>query len=411
MSKQVVRRKQRGQALVIIAGALVALLALVALAVDGSNAFAQRRIAQNAVDGATMAGQAKLAELFASHTIWDNGVPKVNNITSSEDRLVMKKAIQDTLQANGAAYADLNDPGSSTQAVYVLQDGTRWGPVGGGRPVPFAGGLGPGSSGVQGIWVQSTVQHETYFARIIGVDHVGSDAHAGGMIEGIKGVGDTQDQVLTPFTIFTVNPPSTPNLHGSISLSVYNQRHNVGGWGLTCFRGSNAANYACSTAQINNWLQNGFNPGNPAPSAGGPVVDKEFANGNLNYGPGALVNYAYLPIGNDGDTSHANSTGFWAGPSPQTTLDPITANLIQQAINTHRVVFVPIANRDWVDGHNNGLVYHVTNIVRFQFTGGSATGTITGRFLNWNWNPASVRASLRLDPAVVNGQTVLQLGP
>jgi len=57
MKKHTIHRRQRGQAIVIIVGALVALLALVALAVDGSNAFAQRRNAQNATDGASAAGR------------------------------------------------------------------------------------------------------------------------------------------------------------------------------------------------------------------------------------------------------------------------------------------------------------------------------------------------------------------
>jgi hypothetical protein len=52
---------QRGQALVIIAGALVALLGMVALAVDGSMIYADRRNLQNAADNAVMSAAAQAA--------------------------------------------------------------------------------------------------------------------------------------------------------------------------------------------------------------------------------------------------------------------------------------------------------------------------------------------------------------
>jgi len=47
---------QRGQALIIVALALVALVGMVALVVDGGNAFLDRRNAQNAADSAVLAG-------------------------------------------------------------------------------------------------------------------------------------------------------------------------------------------------------------------------------------------------------------------------------------------------------------------------------------------------------------------
>jgi uncharacterized membrane protein len=52
---------QRGQALVIVAGALVALLGMVALAVDGSMIYADRRNLQNVADNAVMSAAAEAA--------------------------------------------------------------------------------------------------------------------------------------------------------------------------------------------------------------------------------------------------------------------------------------------------------------------------------------------------------------
>ena len=50
------RPRQRGQAIALFALALAAMVAGVAVVVDGGYAFAQRRVAQNAADFASMAG-------------------------------------------------------------------------------------------------------------------------------------------------------------------------------------------------------------------------------------------------------------------------------------------------------------------------------------------------------------------
>jgi Flp pilus assembly protein TadG len=56
---------QAGQTLVIFAGGLVAMLAAVALVLDGGNAFAQQRITQNGVDAAANAGATALVNNLA----------------------------------------------------------------------------------------------------------------------------------------------------------------------------------------------------------------------------------------------------------------------------------------------------------------------------------------------------------
>jgi len=60
------RRGQRGQTLVIFAGGVAGLLALVGLVVDGANAYAQHRTTQNAADAAGQAGAAVLARAILS---------------------------------------------------------------------------------------------------------------------------------------------------------------------------------------------------------------------------------------------------------------------------------------------------------------------------------------------------------
>ena len=100
MIKRMIHSKRRGQAIVIIAGAMVALIALVALAIDGGNAYAQRRNAQNAVDGAAVAGITKLNEFFAAnrHQVCTNGVCvwqlyAIGTIQNTEIRNAMLQAL------------------------------------------------------------------------------------------------------------------------------------------------------------------------------------------------------------------------------------------------------------------------------------------------------------------------------
>jgi len=50
------RKYERGQALILIVGAIIGLVALVALAIDGGNVLSNRRSAQNAADTAALAG-------------------------------------------------------------------------------------------------------------------------------------------------------------------------------------------------------------------------------------------------------------------------------------------------------------------------------------------------------------------
>ena len=64
-------RTEKGQSLVIVAAAMVGLLALTGLAVDGGNLFWQRRRAQNAADilrgfRSVQAAQVKAARHFAA---------------------------------------------------------------------------------------------------------------------------------------------------------------------------------------------------------------------------------------------------------------------------------------------------------------------------------------------------------
>jgi Flp pilus assembly protein TadG len=63
MRRRIAARGRRGQALVLLGLAFAGFLALVALAIDGGNAFVQRRRAQNAADAAALSGARRLWEI------------------------------------------------------------------------------------------------------------------------------------------------------------------------------------------------------------------------------------------------------------------------------------------------------------------------------------------------------------
>ena len=71
MKRNSFSKNEQGQAIVIMAFALIALLAFAALAIDGGNAYVERRRAQNGADAGALAG---------ARQVWINRV----NLNSSE---------------------------------------------------------------------------------------------------------------------------------------------------------------------------------------------------------------------------------------------------------------------------------------------------------------------------------------
>jgi Flp pilus assembly protein TadG len=88
---------QRGQALILITFAMIALIAMVGLAVDGSMAFSDRRHAQNAADTAALAGA--MTKVYGHEQKLSNGVIYSNlvlcrNGYGSTERLQQRSGFQ-----------------------------------------------------------------------------------------------------------------------------------------------------------------------------------------------------------------------------------------------------------------------------------------------------------------------------
>lgn len=141
------RRGERGQVLVIAALMMTALMGFLALVIDVGNAYAQRRLMQNAADAAAVAGARVLA----------------TNVGSGVSDAAVLGAINTYLTSNGSA-SSVSSAGPS-RAWYVDIAGNTVRTVGGGGvPAVAAGGM----PNIVGVRVEAGRQFPTYFAGVIG---------------------------------------------------------------------------------------------------------------------------------------------------------------------------------------------------------------------------------------------------
>ncbi len=161
--KHLVKREE-GQSILIIAGGLVVLVALMALVVDAGNAYQQRRQMQNAVDAGSQAGSIALAQAKPNGAI--------------------VAAIRQYVSANGV------DP-NQVQAYYVVQDANGNDiPVttntidayGLSNPAPTTLNVNGVNLPVVGVQVQGDKTFNTFFAGVVGFKQMtvdgGSSAYA-----------------------------------------------------------------------------------------------------------------------------------------------------------------------------------------------------------------------------------------
>jgi hypothetical protein len=158
-------RSEKGQSIVIIAAAMIGLLALAGLAIDGGNMFLQRRRAQNAADAGALAGTRVLSELIIT---CQNG--------DSEDDARVAAAVTELVGTNGFS----SSGGSTITAWYVDKDSQRLGAVGdldGDADVDAGGAIPQSATGVE---VQLGASFPTYFLKAVGVENgaVGTEATA-----------------------------------------------------------------------------------------------------------------------------------------------------------------------------------------------------------------------------------------
>jgi hypothetical protein len=144
-------RGQRGQSIVILAGGLVAMLAMVGLVIDGGNAFAQQRTTQNGMDAAAEAGAVELARRMS-------GIDPVGDDVTWDQRVFA--AVTATSANNG-----LTATGTPKYTDYA---GAELGDVGAGV-IP---------ANTQGVHAGGSRSFSTFFAGVIGIGNFTASAEA-----------------------------------------------------------------------------------------------------------------------------------------------------------------------------------------------------------------------------------------
>lgn len=152
-------QREEGQSVVIIALGLVALLAFMALAVDGGNVYAQRRQVQNAVDAAASAGAERLVRVDPSSG---------TRATNGQIFAVVKKYLRDNgVNPDGGGNA------RNLHVFYVTRDQANVNTVDNQDITTFAtGGLAPlfiDGNPVVGVHVDVEKDFNSFFASIVGI--------------------------------------------------------------------------------------------------------------------------------------------------------------------------------------------------------------------------------------------------
>jgi hypothetical protein len=173
------KKRQSGQAILIIAMLLLVVVILIALGVDGGNAWAQHRLAQNAVDAGVLAGIQAMAQEFEED---------VRTLSESE----LFQIITDYTADNGI-------PAQYVDAWYTDINGDRLQQL-----VEESENLVPthiDGTSVNGLEVWGDRHYDTFFIRVVGRDTMVSGAEATGWVW----CGVCAGELLFPVAVNTAN--------------------------------------------------------------------------------------------------------------------------------------------------------------------------------------------------------------
>jgi len=408
----------------------VALIALVALAVDGGNAYNQRRIAQNAVDGATTAAMTKLYNMFLAHRVTTG--PNAGTLTpiTPNENIGMLNYIKQTLAASG--YGDATtDPnhygidttqttaGGTLEAYWIKADGTRYG--NGQMGFQTVNFMDPNNlQGLTGIWIKTTATSPTYIARLIGQNKVQSDAHAGGRLESATSLTGPQAARIWPLG-FPVDRLPGPGGSTQIYHNGPGGGTGPGNWFEIDFYGSgNSRGSGDCHATLGDWFDHGFNPGCGLDQAQEvrplhqPIHHGDYPDNN-DYN--MIPNF---PLGNDGSVCNgapcSGTTGVWVYGQSGVGGVNSSCDILQQAANEHWDVLIPIydvTSHELGASGGNNLRYHLIGLGRYTITSlDSCQGqdvSITGTFNGWATS-TNVNGDPNLIPGITLGDVILQIG-
>jgi len=139
------RISERGQALVLIALAMIGLIGITGLAIDGSLILADRRHAQNAADTAALAGALDRIQTLGA------------SMPDDDSRASMRISAWDIAEQNGYTQPSAR----SSVEVYLCDEAD----LGADCPAPYAGNN-------EYVQVIITSNVDTYFARVLGINQM-----------------------------------------------------------------------------------------------------------------------------------------------------------------------------------------------------------------------------------------------
>ena len=180
---------ESGQILVIVAGGLLILIAMVGLIVDGGHAWGQQRRTQNSADGVAMAGTAVIQQWLADSA-------------STLDAGDVGCAVEAAADAHGI---DLE------RAEFTNESGNRLSP---GVDVPACGTASPMPDGAQGVKATASQDFSTFIMQTIGVADLTATAEATAVVGTPTGICPANEgcavlPVTFPRTVDTCDGTST----------------------------------------------------------------------------------------------------------------------------------------------------------------------------------------------------------
>jgi Flp pilus assembly protein TadG len=297
------RRKLRGQALVIFALSAVLLVAAVGLAVDGGSMYTERRAAQNATDSSALAG----TKLFVSQleaTMQQNpGVVPPPPGSAGQETQILNTILQ---------YAATNGVDTNTVQAYFVDNqkqivSVSSNPVGG-SSCGVGNGLSPCQVGQNGevpwdlgaigITVSGQAETGAFFVRVIGWNTISATARSTALVE----VDSTTDNIpILPLGLFTstIDIRNIQFGHTYVLINGDLTQGAGGEWGWVTFNGYGDANTAKA------WLQCGYNP----------LVDSTkwptWCPGNINANGYAPTQHWRSTINPDPTDFHPEANAIW----------------------------------------------------------------------------------------------------
>ncbi len=201
------RLRQEGQSALIIAGGLVALIALLAVVVDAGNAYAQRRQVQNAMDAGAQAGAIALAQ------------GKTNGEVST--------AIQKFVRSNGVStsgiksYYVVQDANGNSIVVRTYDTVEAYGLNNVTERISVGGNLLP----VIGVQVEGDKQFPTFFAGVVGFSTMSANGMAAAYAnKGACSAGGLFPIIVSESTFADEDGDGNPDIHYEQDEPTYTYR-------------------------------------------------------------------------------------------------------------------------------------------------------------------------------------------